>query len=150
MQKDAPSAHVPFEHRPEQHVAGAAPSAAVPTPLLVQGLPAVRQVAFNGWQCPPLQFWLQHSAETAQVWLSAVQFVAVEQRWVVVLHCRLQQSVASAHELPGPLQVVIEDAHFDVTGSHAFEQHCPSDVQASPGTTQTTLLPPAPGEPASL
>jgi hypothetical protein len=150
IQKDAPSAHLPFEHRPEQHSVGAAPSAAVPMPLLVQGLPAVRQAAFSGWQCAPLQLPLQHSAEVAQVWLSAVQLAAVAQTWRAVSHCRLQQSVASAHELPGPLHVVIDDLHCDVAGSHAFEQHCPSDVQASPGTAQTTLLPPPPSGPPSL
>jgi hypothetical protein len=62
MQNDEPSTHFPFVQSPEQQVVGAAPSAGVDTPLAVQGLPAVRQSALSGWQWPPLQFWLQHSA----------------------------------------------------------------------------------------
>jgi hypothetical protein len=62
----------------------------------------------------------------------------------------LQQSVATPHELPGPLHVVTELLHFDVTGSHDFEQHCPSEVQASPATVQITFFPPIPVVPESL
>jgi hypothetical protein len=84
----------------------------------------------------PLQFWLQHSADVVHAWLSATQAVADEQTCVAVSHCRLQQSVARAHELPGPLQIETFDLHFDVTGSHTCEQHCASAVHASPTTVQ--------------
>jgi hypothetical protein len=45
MQNDAPSTHLPPEHRPEQQLP-ALPSAA----LVVHGFPAVAQVVFSGWQ----------------------------------------------------------------------------------------------------
>ena len=82
-------------------------------------------------------------------WLSATHAVADEQRCVVVSHCRLQQSVATAHELPRPLQIETFDLHFDVTGSHECEQHCASPVHASPAIVHMTPLPPNPGVPAS-
>jgi hypothetical protein len=104
MQNDDASTHLPFVHSPEQQVVGAAPSADVE--LAVQGFPAVRQVALSGWQCPPVQLWLQHSDAVVHAWLSATQLVALAQRWLVVSHWRLQQSVATWHELPGPPQVV--------------------------------------------
>jgi hypothetical protein len=70
---------LPFVHRPEQHVIGAAPSGVLDVPLAVQGFPAVRHAVVSGWQWLPEQFWLQHSVDVAQVWLSAVQLTAVEQ-----------------------------------------------------------------------
>jgi hypothetical protein len=94
-----------------------------------------------------VQSWLQQSEEDVQAWLSATQLVAVEHTWLVVSHWRLQQSVATAHELPGPLQIDTDDVHFAETGSQTFEQHCPSDVQASPATVHTTFIPPMPGDP---
>ena len=112
---------------------------------------SVLQVVLSGVHVPPLpQFPLQQVAELEQVWLSATQLVAVEQTLRDVSHCRLQQSVATAHEPPGPLQVATEDVHFDVVGSQVFEQHWPSDVQAAPGTVQMTPEPPVavPPEPA--
>lgn len=59
----------------------------------------------------------------------------------------MQQSVATAHELPGPLQVVTDDPQVPCTGSQLFEQHCASLVQAAPVTVQMTLVPPPPPEP---
>jgi hypothetical protein len=61
----------------------------------------------------------------------------------------LQQSVATAHELPAPLQVLTDEVHLDVTGSQDFEQHWPSDVHVSPDTPQVTFCPPIPGVPES-
>jgi hypothetical protein len=56
----------------------------------------------------------------------------------------LQQSVATAQELPGPLQVATEEAHFPAAGSHDCEQHWAFDVQAAPATVQITPPPPVP------
>jgi hypothetical protein len=75
-------------------------------------LPAVRHAVLRGWQWPPLQFPLQHSPELAQLWLSATQLGAVEQTPLVVSHWRLQQSVATAQELFGPMQPATDDLHF--------------------------------------
>ena len=77
-----------------------------------------------------------------QTWLSAVQLVALLQKPRVVSHCRLQQSVATAHELPAPLQLVTEEAQVLATGSHDCEQHCALDVHAAPTTAQVTPTPP--------
>jgi len=81
MQNDAPSTHFPPEQRPEQQLA-ALPSGA----LAVHGFPAVAQVVFSGWQCPPLQLPLQHCAESLQLALSAVQLAAVEHLPAAVSH----------------------------------------------------------------
>ena len=70
MHQKAPSAHVPFVHRPEQQV---------PAPAVPHGLPAVRQALLRGLQVPPVQVPLQQVDEPLQVWLSAVQLVAVLQ-----------------------------------------------------------------------
>jgi hypothetical protein len=80
--------------------------------------------------------------------LSAVQLPAPLQTPLAVSHCRLQQSVATAHELPDPLQVVTEEAQVCDTGSHDLEQHCALDVQAAAANAQTTFVPPVPGAPA--
>ena len=131
---------MPALHRPEQQL--------VPPPSPVpQGLPAVAQAAFSGWQVPPLQLPLQQEPELEQLWLSATQLDAVEQIPFVVSHWRLQQSVATAHELPGPEQVATDGLHIPVTGSHAFEQHCAFEVHAAPVVLHTTLAPPVPGVP---
>jgi hypothetical protein len=144
MQNDEPSTQWPLLHRPEQHV-----FAADPSPDGAQGFPAVMHAVVRGWHFAPLQLWLQHSEEVVHAWLSATHAVADEQRCVVVSHCRLQQSVAAAHELPRPLQIETFDLHFAVTESHACEQHCASAVQASPAIVHTTPVPPKPGVPAS-
>jgi hypothetical protein len=73
MQNDAPSTHLPPEQSPEQQP----PVASVL--VGVQGLPAVLQVVFSGWQTLLLQFPLQHADEEAQAWLSATQLTALEQ-----------------------------------------------------------------------
>jgi hypothetical protein len=59
----------------------------------------------------------------------------------------LQQSVATAQELPGPLQLVTEEAQVLATGSHDCEQHWALDVHATPATVQITPEPPPPPEP---
>jgi hypothetical protein len=59
----------------------------------------------------------------------------------------LQQSVATAQELPGPLQVVTEEAQVLATGSHDCEQHWTLDVHVAPATVQTTPVPPPPPVP---
>jgi hypothetical protein len=60
----------------------------------------------------------------------------------------LQQSVATPQELPGPLQVVTDDAQVLATGSHDCEQHWAFDVQVAPATVQITPAPPvAPAPP---
>jgi hypothetical protein len=59
----------------------------------------------------------------------------------------LQQSVATAHELPAPLQVVTDEAQVLATGSHDCEQHWALDVHAAPATVQTTPVPPPPPVP---
>jgi hypothetical protein len=108
----------------------------------------VEQEVLRGWQCPPLQFPPQHSAEPAHTALSAVQLATLAQTARAMSHCRLQQSVATAHELPGPLHVVTEEAHLCDTGSHDFEQHCAFEVQATAATVHRTFAPPVPGAPA--
>lgn len=80
--------------------------------------------------------------------MSAVQLPALLQTPRAVSHCRLQQSVATAHELPDPLQVVTDEAQVCDTGSHDCEQHCALVVQAAAATVQTTFVPPVPGVPA--
>jgi hypothetical protein len=59
----------------------------------------------------------------------------------------LQQSVATAQELPAPLQVVTDEAQVLATGSHDCEQHWVFDVHAAPATVQMTPEPPPPPEP---
>jgi hypothetical protein len=146
MHQEAPSAHFPPLQRPEQQVV-------VPASVVPHGLPAVAQVVLSGLQVLPLQLPLQQAAELVHAWLSATQLEAVEQTPRAVSHWRLQQSVGTAHELPGPLQVATDDAHFIVAGSHDCEQHWPFVVQAAPATVQMTPAPPdaelpaAPAEP---
>jgi hypothetical protein len=138
MQNEEPSAQVPPEQRPEQQ------------PLLaVHGLPAVLQVALSAAHLPPLQLPPQHSLELPQVAPSATQ-AAAPQTPRVVSHCRLQQSVATAQELPAPLQVLTDEAHLLVTGSQECEQHCWSLVQLLPVTVQMMLVPPPPPVPVPL
>jgi len=59
----------------------------------------------------------------------------------------LQQSVATAHELPAPLQVVTDEAQVLATGSHDCEQHWAFDAHAAPATVQMTPVPPPPPAP---
>ena len=143
MQNDAPSTHLPALHSPEQQFPA-------PPSVAVQGFPAVLQVVLSGWQVPAAQVPPQHSADDAHAALSAVQLGVSEHTPRVVSQSRLQQSVGTAHELPAPLQVVTDDAHSFVTGSHDFEQHCPSVAQLAPATVQTTLVPPTPGPPVPV
>jgi hypothetical protein len=140
MQNEDPSTHLPPLHRPEQQP---------PTPPSdgVHGFPAVRQALLSGWHLLPVQLPLQQTEESVQASLSAVQLVALLQTPRLVSHWRLQQSVATAHELPGPLQLATDDMHFLATGSHAFEQHWLSEVQAASVTVQTTFAPAVPGRP---
>ena len=53
----------------------------------------------------------------------------------------------TAQELPAPLQVLTDEAHFLETGSHDCEQHWVFDVHAAPATLQMTPEPPPPPEP---
>jgi hypothetical protein len=62
----------------------------------------------------------------------------------------LQQSVATPHELPEPLQVPTEEPHVCATGSQACEQHCASVLHVAPATVQMTPLPPPPPPPAPV
>jgi hypothetical protein len=136
MQNEAPSAQVPPEQSPEQQ-----------SPAALQGLPAVLQVAFSGAQVPPLQLPLQQAADDEQAAPSATHMAAVAHTPRAVSHCRLQQSVATAHELPDPLQVATDALQVLETGSHACEQHCASLLQAAAVTVQMTLFPPLPPVP---
>jgi hypothetical protein len=140
MHHEEPSTHLPLVHRPEQQLLP--PSA--PTP---QGFPAVAQAVLSGWHVPLAQSPLQQDPELVQFWLSAMQLDAVAQVFVVVLHCRLQQSVATAHELPDPEQLETDAVQVCITGSQAFEQHCPFEVQAEAVTPQMTFMPPVPVPP---
>ena len=56
----------------------------------------------------------------------------------------------TAQELPDPLQVLTEEAHLPLTGSHDCEQHWVFDVQASPATVQMTPDPPPPPVPVLI
>jgi hypothetical protein len=141
MQNEDPSAHVPFLQRPEQQPP-APPSAAE-----VQGLPEVRQVVLRGWHLPPVQVPLQQADELVQVALSAVQLVALAQTPRVVSHCRLQQSVFTAQELPAAPQVVSRDAQVREVESHTCVQQSAFDVQVAPTTVHLTAAPPAPAWP---
>jgi hypothetical protein len=79
MQNEAPRTHLPPVQSPEQHPP--------PAPLVVsQGLPAVEQVVLSGWHVPPVQVPLQQVDEELQVWLSAVQLVALLQTPRAVSH----------------------------------------------------------------
>jgi hypothetical protein len=60
---------------------------------------------------------LQHADEPVQAALSAVQLEVLLQVPLAVSHWRLQQSVFTAHELPGPLQEETEEAQVLATGS---------------------------------
>ena len=62
----------------------------------------------------------------------------------------MQQSVLTAQELPAPLQVLTEEPHLPLTGSHDCEQHWAFDVHASPATVQTTPEPPPPPVPVLM
>jgi len=135
MQKEEPSEHVPFLQRPEQQPP-APPSAAE------QGLPAVRQAVLSGWHFEPLQLPLQQLAELVQVALSATQVVALAQTWSVPSHCRLQQSVFTAQELPAAPQLLSREAQVSEVVSHTCVQHWAFDVQATPTTLQTAPAPP--------
>jgi RNA polymerase sigma-70 factor (ECF subfamily) len=55
--------------------------------------------------------------------------------------------VATAQELPGPLQVVTDEAQVLATGSHDCEQHWAFDAHAAPATVQMTPEPPPPPVP---
>jgi hypothetical protein len=101
-------------------------------------------VVLSGWHLPPVQAPLQQTDESVQAWLSAVQLVALAQTPRVVSHCRLQQSVFTAQELPAPLHVVTDDAQVFETGSHDCEQHWAFDTHAAPATVQITPIPPPP------
>ena len=79
MQNDELIEQVPFLQSPEQQ----APAPVAPA---VQGLPAVRQVVLSGLHLLLTQLPLQHSADVAQVALSAVQLVALLQTPFVVSH----------------------------------------------------------------
>ena len=111
MQKDDPRAHVPFLQRPEQQ-----PPA--PPAGAVQGFPAVRQVVLSGWHFPPVQLPLQQVDELLQVTPSATQAVALAQTWRAPSHCRLQQSVFTAQELPATPQVLRFEAQVREVASH--------------------------------
>ena len=52
-----------------------------------------------------------------------MQLDAVAHTPRAVSHWKLQQSVATAQGVPGPLQVEIDDRHLCVTASHDCEQH---------------------------
>ncbi|MES1207490.1 MAG: hypothetical protein ABUS79_16260 [Pseudomonadota bacterium] len=136
MQNEAPSAQVPPEHSPEQQSAAA-----------LHGLPAVLQAELRAAHVPPLQPPLQQVADDEQLAPSGVHALAVEQTPRVVSHCRLQQSVATPHELPGPLHVATDDPQVRATGSQACEQHCASLLQVAPATVQMMLFPPPPPPP---
>jgi hypothetical protein len=104
MQKEDPSAQVPFEQRPEQQPPAEPPSVDVTE----QGLPAVLQLALSAWQVPPLQLPPQHWPELVQLAPSATQ-APLPQTPREVSHSKLQQSVAAEHLLPTPLHEPIVD-----------------------------------------
>jgi hypothetical protein len=119
-----------------------------PSPAVaVHGLPAVRQAVLSATHLPPEQLPPQQADESVQAWPSAVQLAALEQVPFVVSHCRLQQSVATAQELPAPLQVLTDEAQVLATKSHEPEQHCAFVVHATPTTPQLTPTPPVLPEP---
>jgi hypothetical protein len=143
MQNEEPSAHLPPVQSPEQQ-----PPARPPSPLVaVHGLPAVRQALLSATHLPPAQLPLQQADESVQAWLSAVQLDTLAQTPLLVSHCRLQQSVATAHELPAPLQVLTDEAQVLATGSQFPVQHCAFVVHATPTTPQVTPTPPVSPEP---
>jgi hypothetical protein len=96
----------------------------------------------SGWHLPPVQFPPQQVEEVVQVPLSAVQLVALAQ--TPALHWRLQQSVATVHELPAPAHLPTAPVHVLAAGSHKPEQHWALVLQATPPAVQ---LPPEPPEP---
>ena len=55
--------------------------------------------------------------------------------------------MATAQELPAPLQVVTDEAQVLATGSHDCEQHWAFVVHAAPATVQTMPVPPPPPVP---
>jgi hypothetical protein len=136
MQNDEPSTHLPASQRPEQQ------PPALPELVAVQGLPAVRQLVLSGLHLPLAQVPLQHSAEVAQVALSAVQLVALAQTpfW----HWRLQQSVLAAQVTPAGPQVVSRETQVLELASQIWVQHWALVVQVAPVTVHVTGLPPVP------
>lgn len=58
--------------------------------------------------------------------------------------------MATAHELPAPLQVVTDEPQAPFTRSQVLEQHWASAVQAAPVTVQMTLVPPPPPVPVLM
>jgi hypothetical protein len=55
--------------------------------------------------------------------------------------------VATPQELPGPLQVVTDEAQVLATGSHDCEQHWAFDAHVAPATVQIMPAPPPPPVP---
>jgi hypothetical protein len=107
----------------------------------------VRQALLSATHLPPVQLPPQQADESVQAWLSAVQLAVLAQTPLLVSHSRLQQSVATAHELPAPLQVLTDEAQVLATGSHDPLQHCAFVVHATPTTPQVTPMPPVSPEP---
>ena len=56
----------------------------------------------------------------------------------------------TAQELPDPLQVLTDEAHFLETGSHDCEQHWVFDVHSAPATVQMMPEPPPPPVPVLI
>ena len=126
---------MPFLQRPEQQ-----PPA--PPSVAVQGFPAVRQVVLSAWHFPPVQVPLQQPEEPVQVAPSATQVVALAQTCRAASHCRLQQSVFTAQELPEDPQAFSREAQVREVASHTCVQHCAFDVHATPTTLQAAPAPP--------
>jgi len=102
----------------------------------------VRQAVLSGWHFPPVQVPLQQPDELVQVAPSAIQVVAVAQTWSAASHCRLQQSVFTAQELPAAPQALSREAQVSDVVSHTCVQHWAFDAQATPTTLQAPPAPP--------
>ena len=119
MQNDEPSWQCPPVHSWEQH-----------SPSVVHVLPAVRQTVLSGTQTPLVQVPLQHLELELHAWLSEMH--AVVEAHFPALHCRLQQSVATAQLPPAGEHVVVLDAHVSVTPSQMPEQQSDPLPQMAP------------------
>jgi hypothetical protein len=119
MQKEARAEHTLLVHRDEQQSLGA-----------LQGLPAVLQLVLIAWQLPPRHVPEQQSRSTLQCCPSVTQ--AVASHVDDVLQRNEQQSRGVLQGAPVGAQFHTAEMQRWVLASHSREQHCESEVHASP------------------
>jgi hypothetical protein len=118
MHHDVPMRHLPSTQPFEQHWSS-----------LSHALPEVLHSGFSGSQTSFTQLLLQQSESAEQLPWSETHSLPAH---VVPLQRRLQQSVGTEQDSPGPLHTVIDDSQRSVCGLQTREQQSPSAIQSSP------------------